>query len=395
MVCGAPNPPDLRRAMGLMQTATNSLLASEYAANGNVLQYGPNLGSGRYRTELAKFLSEEYDDTVLPKNVMVTSGASSGLVLISAMLFPPGSTVFVEDPTYFIAINMLKHDFDMNVVPVPTDENGMKVDALEKLLEERFGGKDFEGSTHRPFQCMIYTVPTFHNPTGATLAPERCEKLVQLARKYESLVFCDDVYNMLHYAGKKAAPARLITYDRPSDPGYKGHVLSNGTFSKIFGPGLRLGWVEASDRLMDFFWKSHSIHSAGSANHFTSEIIAEVISKGMLRDHLKYMRDQYTETVKLIGETLRSKLPSSVKFRQLEGGYFFWVEMPEGCQGVRVAELARGNQNVVVLPGGRCSATGGYQNCVRISFSFNERAVVLQGVSKICSAINEHLAEKK
>jgi DNA-binding transcriptional MocR family regulator len=119
-----------------------------------------------------------------------------------------------------------------SAIPVPTDENGMKVDVLEKLMGEHFGGKEFVGTAHRPFRCMIYTVPTFHNPRGSCLAPgkpnssselghnhlfavERCEKMVQLARKYDALVFCDDVYNMLHYGGQKAAPPRLLTYDRP------------------------------------------------------------------------------------------------------------------------------------------------------------------------------------
>jgi DNA-binding transcriptional MocR family regulator len=117
--------------------------------------------------------------------------------------------------------------------------------------------------------------------------------------------------------------------------------------------------------------------------------------------------------VKQIYELMKSKLPSDVKFKQLavikknlllvclshsaflQGGYFFWVELPDAAQGVRVAQIAREKYKVIVLPGGRASATGGYQNCVRISFSFNERGVVLDGISKVCNAINEHLAELK
>ena len=96
---------------------------------------------------------------------------------------------------------------------------------------------------------MFYTIPTFHNPTGVVLSEDKSKRLIQMARKYDMIIVCDDVYNMLHYGKDSKAPKRLFAYDDPNDPDYKGNVVSNGSFSKILGPGYRVGWMEMCSRL--------------------------------------------------------------------------------------------------------------------------------------------------
>ncbi|ELU10781.1 hypothetical protein CAPTEDRAFT_200215 [Capitella teleta] len=390
---GTPTPADLREATRMIRDATVTLTKSDYSMDGNLLQYGAQLGSARFRTELSVFLSEQYGDTVLPKNVMVTNGASPSLLSVCKALFSPGSTVFAEDPTFFNALKIFKDVFQFNLIGVPTDKDGMQVDILEEQLEEHFGSKNFTGTSHRPFQCMIYTMPTFHNPTGTCLSHARCAKVIQLARKFEALVFCDDVYNMLHYNGQATAPPRLLTFDKPSDLDYKGHVISNGTFSKILGPGVRLGWVEAGDRLMHLFFDSVCMHPAGSNNHFMSEVVAEIMAAGWLRQHTQDLRLQYSDILQDIMMIFKQHLPREMTVRNLEGGYFFWLELPARCNATRVAELAKDKHNVLVIPGWRFSMSGSYQNCIRIAFTFNEKAVVIHGVTKLCDAIKEHLNE--
>lgn len=142
-----------------------------------------------------------------------------------------------------IALDTIKQFHTLNIVPVKLNENGVDLDSLEKLLQE----KQFK-SQNKEFWAMYYTIPTYHNPTGILFSPEVCEGLIKLSRKYDFLITCDDVYNILYYKDKEA-PKRLLAYDNRQDKDFKGNVISNGSFSKILGPGVRLGWLEVPPRL--------------------------------------------------------------------------------------------------------------------------------------------------
>jgi DNA-binding transcriptional MocR family regulator len=217
-------------------------------------QYGARVGSCLYREELALFLSQEYDSVVDRCDLVETAGATMGLHLLATLFFDAGDVAFVEEATYYHATTLLANDCGLRVIPVAMDEEGMIPQDLERALRENSGGIPQVITEEKPYWAMLYTVPTFHNPTGRLMSPERCQQIVSIARQYNLLVVCDDVYNLLYFTppdrdGK--SPKRLFAYDDKHDPKYKGNVVSNGTFSKLLAPGMRIGWIEAPQHVVN------------------------------------------------------------------------------------------------------------------------------------------------
>jgi len=207
----------------------------------NILQYGIQQGNGDFRLSLANFLSAQYGVAVDPDHLLITAGNSQALDLICALHTRPGDTVIVEEPSYFLALRIFG-DYDLKIIGTPIDENGLIIEALEENL-----------ANHKP--VFIYTIPTFHNPTGVTLSASRREKLISLSEKYNFFIIADEVYQLLAYTSTPPQP--MTYYDTPN------RVLSLGSFSKILAPGLRLGWMQAKPSLLEPFIACGYLDSGG------------------------------------------------------------------------------------------------------------------------------------
>lgn len=207
---GAPSEHLRIKCGELIHKATLALHTPENYPQ--LFQYGPHSGSLVAKSELAKFLTEEYGDTVNCDDIWFTAGAAQGLACIGSLLFQPQTVAFVEEPTYFLALKALEDDFGMNVVGVPVDQDGLIVDELEKLMIEHLQTSQVR-TERNPFSGLLFCIPTFNNPTGSVLSATRCKQLIKLLRKYNVLAFCDDVYNLLSYAGENPpfkVPPRLF-----------------------------------------------------------------------------------------------------------------------------------------------------------------------------------------
>jgi DNA-binding transcriptional MocR family regulator len=277
------------------------------------------------------------------------------------------------------------------VIPVPTDDAGIDLGVLEQRLKEQQPKFADRVTDFQPFWGMIYLVPTYNNPRGYCIPPDHCKALVQLARKYKVLIFCDDVYNLLHFDPDTVAPPRLLSYDKPSDPDYQGNVISNSSFSKILSPGLRLGWIEAGDFIIKKLVGSNILWSAGSSNHYGSEVVASALELGLEQAYLKGLNAEYKDTVERVTKVLSDNLPKSVKFNSPKGGYFIWIEMPQGAKSADVITECLTKYKVKALVGHMCSATGGSENCIRISFSHYPPDVLEDAVKKLCLVITQYL----
>jgi DNA-binding transcriptional MocR family regulator len=214
----------------------------------------PTIGTHNFREQLAGFLSKNYDSPVNSADIVLSGGASSGLLLILSTLLDMNGVVFVDEVTYMIVLEAIAQFPTLKIVPVKLNNDGVDVEDLErKILQHKFTpthGKMFFG--------LYYTIPTYHNPTGILFSDQVCNALISLARKHDFLIVCDDVYNMLHYDDEKS-PKRLFAYDKDDDVNFKGHVISNGTFSKILAPGTRVGWLECPPRITEEFKKNGKI----------------------------------------------------------------------------------------------------------------------------------------
>src|SRR5262245_7997558 len=257
----------------------------------HVLQYGAAQGDGYFRRTLARFLAQHHGVPTEMDQLLITSGASQALDLICTRLARPGDTIFVEEPTYFLAL-LIFRDYRLNVVGIPTDDRGLIVEALEENLRE-----------HRP--VFLYTIPAFQNPSAVTLSAQRRGRLVELSQEHGFTIVADEVYQLLNYTTVPPPPfaAHIGT----------GNVLSLGSFSKILAPGLRLGWIQAIPARLDALIHAGLLESGGGLNPFTSGIVRSAIELGLQQKCLADLKTVYAARAATLTGAVRRYLPEALE----------------------------------------------------------------------------------
>ena len=347
----------------LLPHALMRQVAAERFAEGDteLLNYGFPQGDGRFRWALADFLSRGYGTEVHPQQLMITAGASQALNLICTLFTRPGDTVFVEEPSYFLALRILQEDHRLNAVPIPTDEHGLMLPAVEEAL-----------TRHRP--TFLYTIPTYQNPTGRTLSESRRQHLLALAEEHDFLIVADEVYHLLDFGTPPPAP-----FASAADTG---RVLSLGSFSKILAPGLRLGWVQSTVQRARQFAASGLVDSGGGLNHFTSNLVRVALEGGGQRDYLDGLRRAYRQRVEAMDAALHKHIGDRATWTVPAGGYFFWLTCAENLDTTALLDAAAAAK-VGFLPGPRCSSVGGQSNCLRLCFAHYGVAEIEEGVGRL------------
>jgi DNA-binding transcriptional MocR family regulator len=361
---GAPDdsllPTDLLKSSILFDQQTDLL---------NALQYGATQGAHSVRVELAKFLTREYNEFVDPDNLLITSGASQSFFNIIP-IFTDSDTVFLmENPTYFLAWEVLKdHGIDSSrIVGISSDDQGLDVEKLQEFLS-RDQVSDSKLSKKK-FKYLLYLVPTFSNPTGSTLSLERRLKLLELARQYDILVVCDDVYHFLYFEDQ-LPPARMVSLSRSN-------VISNCSFSKIFSPGFRLGWIETCPDLLDQLKRSGILNSGGCSNQLTSFLVKSILSKS--ENHLKKLRREYENRKNLLLKELL-KLPSHFKISEPRGGFFIWIQ--DTSKALNSSELVK-KSRTSFTPGNMFSFNNSHGHCIRVSFGHYKEDLLVKGARNL------------
>ncbi|ESO96092.1 hypothetical protein LOTGIDRAFT_160077 [Lottia gigantea] len=371
---GVPHETKLKPCEVIIKKAMNGLLHANVDAN-KTFSYGPEQGDAEFRHEVAKFLSQQYDSTVNSENLILTAGATHGVHLLTSVLFGRGTHCFIENPTYFAMQRALKDDLHMNVIPVKTDSHGIDVEDLDRLLTEQ---KPQDIPNDMIYWACVYTVPVYNNPRGLSYSPETCKALIKCARKHKVLIICDDVYNLLCYDSKHP-PQRLFSYDNPTDSDYYGNVVSNGSFTKILMPGIRVGWIEAPPIIVNRLVHSSLTFSGGSFNHFGGQIVTEILKLDLLAPHLEFLKENYAKNMKIIIDTLNT-VPH-LKFIKPGGGFFIWVEIPnDNVDALEFLTQAVDNRTVSFIPGQCTSPTGEFSNCVRLSVAKEPDYRVKEGI---------------
>ena len=218
------------------------------------------------------------------------------------------------------------------------------------------------------------------------------QSLVKLARKNDLLITCDDVYNLLHYTCDKP-PKRLFAYDIEgikNDKDFKGNVISNGSFSKILAPGLRVGWMECPPRCVEAFRNSGVLKSGGGASNYASGIVTSLIELGLAEKQLKLYSKKYYERMEAMCNTLKRNLPSYCKFLKPQGGYFVWIEFPETFDCNKLNVYCKENFEVFGIAGPRFSSKKLHKNFMRLTFSFHSTDVLMKSVERFCQAVEEY-----
>jgi 2-aminoadipate transaminase len=347
--------------LGLLQQSA----AERFSQNDPAfLQYGTEQGDEYFRTTFAEFLSHKYAFPVDLKTLFVTSGISAGLDLICTLLTKPGDVIFVEEPSYFLALKIFA-DHGLQVVSIRTDESGLLIDDLINALKT---------STPK----FVYVIPTFQNPGGRTLTQERRDQLVALAQKHNFLILADEVYQFLNYTQTPPNSFAAFIDSR--------QVISLGSFSKILAPGLRLGWLQTHESLMKRIVESGVLDSGGGMNPFTSAVVRGVIESGGLEKNIAALNQIYAKRVQAMDESLRMYFPQA-EFSTPHGGYFFWVKLP----GVDVQELRKRAQahQVGLRQGALFSSRNGLKDRMRLSISYYDVADIEQGLARLSQCANQ------
>jgi DNA-binding transcriptional MocR family regulator len=359
---GHPSP-------SLLPAAELARLAGERIGRERLLlQYGTVRGELGFREALAGFLRAAGLGPVSAEQLLVTGGTSTALAIASQTLARPGQRVLCSDPTYFLARGIFEAH-GLEVVGVPVDSGGLRVDALAEELR-----RDPDRT------ALIYCMPGFHNPCGVTMSSRRRARLVELADRYDAVILADEPYNLLAYEG--SPPESLFFEDRG-----RGRVVSLGSFSKILAPGVRLGWLQASEALLARISGHGALQSGGGLNPVIAATVHGAIESGFQLEHLLRLRQRYTQTSRALVRAVRRRLPRAI-FDEPTGGYFAWIDLGSDVSTSAMLGRARA-AGVGYTPGERCAVTGDFDRFVRLCFSFYEVAEIDRAVELLADVAAE------
>jgi len=324
------------------------------------LNYGVTQGDERFLESLAGFLTQGYGADVSTDQLFVTGGNSQALDLASLVFARPGDTVFVEEPSYFLAFQIFR-DHGLHIVGIPIDDDGLCVDALQRELK-----------AHKP--AFLYTIPSYHNPGGQSTTAERRQRIVKLAIEHDFLIVADEVYQLLNYFDEPPpAYGTMTASDR---------VVSLGSFSKILAPGMRLGWIQTSPQLRNRLMANGFINSGGSINHISSLIVRKAIDNASLAAHIAQLKETYSDRVRTMDDALREQFGDIAKWTRPSGGYFFWLEFDKSVDTAVLREKARAAKTG--FQGGAVFSSGGkLGNFLRLSFAHYGVDDIREGISRM------------
>lgn len=329
------------------------------------LQYGPTEGYDPLREKIAKRMKKYGVDTEA-NNILVTSGSQQGLDFTGKIFLDEDDVVLCESPSYLGALNAFK-SYQPKFIEISTDEDGMRMDELEKVLQTTDKVK------------VIYVIPDFQNPSGRTWSIERRKKLIELANKYNLPVVEDNPYGELRFEGEM--PPSIKSFDT------EGRVIFLGTFSKTLCPGFRLGWTCADNEVLN----KYILIKQGAdlqASTLSQMMLDEFLNKYDLDEHIEKIKEVYGKRRDLMLKTMKEEFPKEITFTVPEGGLFTWVTLPEHINARDLATKAI-EKKVAFVPGGSFFPNGGNENTLRLNYSNMDEERIVIGVKRLAESIKE------
>ena len=338
---------------------------------GGALQYGATEGYNPLREQLAAFMGGK-GVTVASDGLIVTTGSQQALDLIGKTLVNPGDKVIVEAPTFLATIQCFRL-YGAQVIGAPIDAHGVQVEALERLMAE-----------HKP--KFVYLIPTFGNPSGATLSLERRKRILELAVRTQTVVIEDDPYGDLYFGAPPPASLLALT---AQVPGSRDWLVHCGSLSKVLSPGLRVGWMIAPPELLARATMCKQFSDAHTST-FAQATAAQYLKAGRMPATLAHVRAVYAERAQVMGESLQRELGDAISFTQPGGGLFFWARLT-GAKGKLqdAGEFAKRaiHQGVAFVPGAPFYATDPDLASLRLSFATVGVDKIREGVARLAQAL--------
>ena len=348
-----------------MEKAANAVMEEMGQA---AMQYSSTEGYVPLRQQIVDRMAAKNNIHTTVDNILVTSGSQQGLDYSGRVFLDKDDIVLIESPSYLGALNAFK-TCEPRFIEVPTDDGGMIMEELEKILEKEDRVK------------MIYVIPDFQNPSSRTWSLERRQKFMEIINKYEIPVIEDNPYGELRFEGE-AQPA-LKSLDT------KGVVVYLGTFSKILAPGYRLGWVCADGEILDKY-NFMAQAAALQASTISQMETAKWIEMYDLDAHVAKLVEVYGKRRDLMYNTMKEEFPPEVKFAKPTGGLFLWVELPEYMDAAVLAKEAL-KENVAYVPGEGFYPDGNTKNTFRMNYSNMPDDKIVEGVKRLAKVIKANM----
>ncbi|MGA5430663.1 PLP-dependent aminotransferase family protein [Streptomyces koyangensis] len=358
---GMPSPE------ALPAPALRALLDWVLAAEGpDVLQYGAAQGDLVLREQICSLMRAEGIEAV-PEEVLVCVGSQQALDLVTRVLVDPGDSVVTEGPTYVTALSTFAAH-QAQVVEVAMDQDGVVPQALADAFE-------LLAAEGRPAK-FFYTVPTFQNPTGRVMPPQRRHDVLEVCCRAGVPVIEDNPYGLLHFGDQ---PYRALCADAPDS------VIHLGSFSKTLAPGLRVGWARAP-RAVSSKLTLAAESAMLSHSRLTQRAVSSFLETGGWQDHLRAARGLYRDRRDAMLTELAASMPDDVTWTAPNGGFFVWLTLPEPLDAR--AMLPRAVEGgVAYVPGTGFYVRGGERH-LRLSYSYPSVCQVREGVQRLAEVVH-------
>lgn len=366
-IYGLPDPStfpvsDLRDAFNLV-FKKNSTLA---------LQYSPEQGYGPLIDYLIEKIRNSESISLERPQIMLSGGASQALDHICTLFTQPGDYVLVEAPTYHESLQLFRNH-GLHPLQIPIDEQGLKEEGLALCLNElRKKGEEAP---------LLYIIPHFQNPSGITLSEKRRKAIRDLVEETNILIVEDDVYCDLSF--KELKLPSLFSMD------HRERVIRLGSFSKIIAPGLRLGWIMSSDKLIRLFIESGMRRMGGGPNPLVANAISFYCQQGHLESHIESIRSVYRKRRDIMLETLQSEMPEGIHWTKPQGGFFVWLTLPHHIQAEELVKRAK-SKGLLLLPGNPFFAQSVSGQHLRLAFSYVIPDKIREGIIKLAYILKSH-----
>ncbi|WP_349409314.1 PLP-dependent aminotransferase family protein [Pseudalkalibacillus sp. SCS-8] len=326
--------------------------------------YGPVEGDEELREEVSTYVEQQLGYQTSADNILITSGVQQGINIVANTFLTPTDTVAVESPCYGAAIDTFMNRGNA-IVPIPIDEEGMRMDVLEEQCR-----------TAPP--KLVYVNPTFHNPTGGTMSEKRRKELLELAETYGFLIVEDDSFSEIYFDG--VLPPKPIKYFDDA-----GHCIYLKGFSKTMAPGIRLGALIADDSLYESLYISKASMDVGSPLLNQKALLPFMRTKRM-KDHLEKLRIALQIRRDITSEILDVYLSGNVRYTLPKGGLNLWVELPEGIDIDELRKRAN-ERSISFLPGSACFVGDAPTPAIRLSFSTLSDRENTEGITHLAQLI--------
>lgn len=337
------------------------------------LQYGLTEGYTPLREKVREMLSEresigrDFDDLI------IVSGGQQGIDLLSRITLNEGDAVIVEEPSFIGALNAFR-SYGARLIGVPMEKDGMSMEALKKTLNETKNVK------------LLYTIPSFQNPSGTTMSEEKRREVYRLCREHDVIIIEDNPYGELTYTGKKLPTIKSIDED--------GSVVYCGSFSKILSPGLRVGFMMGHKDIIAkaiVAKQSNDVHTSMLPQLLTYEFLCRY----RIDDYIEKIRAFYAKKCALMLRSIDEHFPKEISHTVPTGGIFLWCTLPEYVDMLSVTQKAT-EALVAIVPGNTFAVDiDAPSHGFRLNFSTPSDEDIIKGIRRLGKVLHDAISEKK